>query len=136
MVLEKFVDIWNRFLDLIDAIPEDNIAVSVYILGAVIILWCWYAVIRRIPAPFGGILWVVLFALIATPTISEGPNSEIAPAIFGLLFGILTKDSPLIWSNLSLILFVIGIGFVIGWCWSKANITMKKTKKSDDASPL
>ncbi|EOE4641177.1 hypothetical protein ACKBW9_001658, partial [Acinetobacter baumannii] len=32
---------------------------------------------------------------------------------------VLTKDSPLIWSNLSLILFVIGLGLVIGYCWSK-----------------
>ncbi|MFX2166423.1 hypothetical protein V6366_14795, partial [Acinetobacter baumannii] len=45
--------------------------------------------------------------------------ASVAPAIFGLLFGVLTKDSPLIWSNLSLILFVIGLGLVIGYCWSK-----------------
>jgi hypothetical protein len=43
-----------------------------------------------------------------TPTISEGPNSELAPAIFGFIFGVLTKEHALIWSNLSLILLSLG----------------------------
>ena len=73
----------------------------------------------RLPNPIGGILWIIVFAILATPTISEGPNSELAPAIFGLIFGVLTKEHVLIWSNLSLILFVIGTGLLIGFCWSK-----------------
>lgn len=74
---------------------------------------------RRLPTTLGAISWLVVFAILVTPTVSEGPNASVAPAIFGLLFGVLTKDSPLIWSNLSLILFVIGLGLVIGYCWSK-----------------
>lgn len=119
MVREQLTVFWNNFLDLFDAIPEESIAVTVYILGAIIIMWCWTSIMRRLPKTLGGILWVVLFALIATPTISEGPNSELAPASFGLLFGILTKDSVLIWSNLSLILFVIGLGLMLGYWGSK-----------------
>jgi hypothetical protein len=38
---------------------------------------------------------------------------------FWLAFGVLTKESALIWSNLSLILFVMGVGLVIGFFWSK-----------------
>ena len=63
--------------------------------------------------------WIVLFAILATPTISEGPNSAIAPAFFGLIFGVLTKDSPIIWSNVSLIAFVMGMGLCAGYFWSK-----------------
>lgn len=132
MVREQLTAFWNNFLDLFDAVPEDSIAITVYILGAIIILWCWASIARRLPKTFGGVTWVILFALIATPTISEGPNSELAPAIFGLLFGVLTKDSVLIWSNLSLILFVIGLGLVLGFLWNKYKAV--KSKETPDAA--
>ncbi len=114
-MLDQLSGIWTSFLDLLDSIPEDNIAISVYILGTLLILWCWYSISKRLPSPLGGITWIIVFAVLATPTISEGPNSAIAPAIFGLLFGILTKDSALIWSNIALIAFVMGLGLIIGF---------------------
>lgn len=130
-MLDQLSGIWTNFLNLFDSIPEDNIAISVYVLGTLLILWCWYSIVKRLPAPLGGITWIIVFAILATPTISEGPNSEIAPAIFGFLFGVLTKDSPLIWSNLALIAFVIGIGLLIGYFWSKY-----KTTKNTQANPV
>ena len=138
MVLEQLTGMWTNFLDLLDSIPEDNIAISVYILGTLLILWCWYGIAKRLPSPFGGITWIIVFAVIATPTISEGPNSEVAPAVFGLLFGILTKDTPLIWSNLALIAFVIGIGLIAGFFWSKykANKNMHQSTVAKNISPL
>ncbi|AMW78731.1 hypothetical protein AMD27_07445 [Acinetobacter sp. TGL-Y2] len=110
--------IWTQFLSVLDSIPEDGIAITVYVLGTLIILWCWYAIAKRLPSPIGGITWIVIFAILATPTISEGPNSAVAPAFFGLVFGVLTKNSPIIWSNFSLIAFVIGIGLCAGYFWS------------------
>nr|WP_228257232.1 hypothetical protein [Acinetobacter sp. WCHAc060025] len=138
VVLEQLSGIWVNFLGLFDSIPEDSIAVTVYILGTLIILWCWYGIAKRLPTLLGGITWIIVFAVLATPTISEGPNSEIAPAIFGLLFGILTKDTPLVWSNLALISFVIGIGLVIGYFWSnyKANKITQQSTVAKNTSPL
>ena len=138
MVLEQLTGMWTNFLDLLDSIPEDNIAISVYILGTLLILGCWYGIAKRLPSPLGGITWIIVFAVIATPTISEGPNSEVAPAVFGLLFGILTKDTPLIWSNLALIAFVIGIGLIAGFFWSKykANKNMHQSTVAKNISPL
>ncbi len=126
--------IWANVLSVLDSIPEDSIAISVYVLGTLIILWCWYSIAKRLPAPIGGITWIVVFAVLATPTISEGPNSAIAPAIFGLLFGVLTKDSPLIWSNFSLITFVIGIGLLVGFFWSKYR-SHKQINQKDSVVP-
>jgi len=123
VVLDQLSEIWINILELFDSIPEDNIAIFVYIFGTFLILWCWYGIARRLPSPLGGITWIIVFATIATPTISEGPNSAIAPAIFGLLFGVLTKDTPLIWSNLALITFVIGVGLIVGYLWSKYRTT-------------
>lgn len=119
MVREDQAGILNQLLSSLDAIPEEIIALTAYGVGAIIALWCWWRLMRRLPTTLGAISWLVVFAILVTPTVSEGSNASVAPAIFGLLFGVLTKDSPLIWSNLSLILFVIGLGLVIGYCWSK-----------------
>lgn len=122
MVLETLTAIWSHILSVLDQFPEENVATIVYVTGTLIALWCWYRLMTRLPNPIGGVLWIVVFAILVTPTVSEGPNSELAPAIFGLLFGVLTKEQSLIWANASLILFVIGVGLLIGFCWSKYTI--------------
>ena len=60
----------NSFLSLLDSIPEDSIAVTVYVLGSMIILWAWYAIAKRLPQPLGGITWIIGFAILLTPTVS------------------------------------------------------------------
>lgn len=126
-MLETLTAIWSNILSVLDQFPEENVAIIVYVTGTLIALWCWYRLMSRLPNPVGAILWIIVFAILVTPTISEGPNSALAPAVFGLIFGILTKEHILIWSNLSLILFVIGVGLLVGFCWSKysANKTVR-----------
>ena len=74
-MLEQITAWWNSFLSLFDAIPEDTLAITVYVGGTIIALLCWYGIARRLPSPFGGITWIILF--------------------------------------------VAGIGFLVGYCWSK-----------------
>ena len=126
----------NSFLALLDSIPEDSIAITVYLLGSVIMLWSWYAIAKRLPKPFGGITWMIGFANLLTPTVSEGNNASIAPAFFGLLFGILTKENALVWSNASLILFVVGLGLVVGYLWSQYTAKKAKFVVNKNSSPL
>ena len=126
----------NSFLALLDSIPEDSIAITVYLLGSVIMLWSWYAIAKRLPKPFGGITWIIGFAILLTPTVSEGNNASIAPAFFGLLFGILTKENALVWSNASLILFVVGLGLVVGYLWSQYTAKKAKFVVNKNSSPL
>ena len=126
----------NGYVAVLDSIPEQSIAVAVYLLGSLIALWCWYGVTKRLPKPLGGFLWILGFAILLTPTVSEGPNASIAPAIFGLLFGVLTKEQALIWINASLILFVIGIGSVIGYCWSTYVSNKGNRRVHKKSSPL
>ena len=111
----------NGVVSVLDSIPESSIAITVYLGGAVIALLCWYGLMKRLPKTIGAIGWLIVFAILLTPTVSEGSNAAIAPAIFGLIFGVLTKDQPLVWLNLSLILFVVGIGLVLGYFWTKYN---------------
>ena len=126
----------NSFLALLDSIPEDSIAITVYLLGSVIMLWSWYAIAKCLPKPFGGITWMIGFAILLTPTVSEGNNASIAPAFFGLLFGILTKENALVWSNASLILFVVGLGLVVGYLWSQYTAKKAKFVVNKNSSPL
>lgn len=126
----------NSFLALLDSIPEDSIAITVYLLGSVIMLWSWYAIAKRLPKPFGGITWMIGFAILLTPTVSEGNNASIAPAFFGLLFGILTKENALVWSNASLILFVVGLSLVVGYLWSQYTAKKAKFVVNKNSSPL
>lgn len=118
-MLDSSSGIWSGLIETLDSIPEESIAITVYILGALILLWCWFALAKRLPYPFGSVSWIVLFAILLTPTVSEGPNASIAPAFFGVLFGVLTKQTLLVWVNLSAIFFVIGLGLLIGYFWSK-----------------
>ena len=126
----------NSFFSLLDSIPEDSIAVTVYLLGSVIILWAWYVIAKRLPKPLGGMTWLIGFAILLTPTVSEGNNAAIAPAFFGLLFGLLTKEKALVWTNASLILFVFGLGLIIGALWSKYMANKAKFVANNNSSPL
>lgn len=112
-------DFLNNFLSVFDNIPEYQIAVTVYYGGSVIVLWLWYLIARALPKPLGGMSWILLFAILLAPTISEGVNAQIAPATVGLLVGILTHEDKLIWNNLIPILFVAAMGFFLGYLWNK-----------------
>lgn len=118
-MLETISGMWTALLSNSWSFPDENVAVFVYIFGTMIALWAWYGVVKRFPQPLGAVLWIVVFACLATPTVSEGSNASLAPAIFGLLFGILTKEQTLIWSNASSILLVIGLAMLVGFFWSK-----------------
>jgi len=124
------------FVAVLDSIPDQSIAFAVYLLGSLIALACWYGVTKRMPKAMGGFLWLLAFAVLLTPTVSEGSNASVAPAIFGLLFGILTKEYELVWINASLILFVIGIGSVIGYCWSTYASSKTGLGSNKKSSPL
>lgn len=122
-MLEQLTIWWQAFLSLFDGIAEDTIATTVYVGGTLIALWAWSSVAKRLPNPLGGVTWIILFALLATPTVSEGDNAGLAPALIGLIFGILTKEQNLVLSNAMSILLVAALGFFVGYCWSKYSAT-------------
>ncbi len=76
----------DSFLSMLDSIPEDSIAVTVYLLGSLLILWCWYSIATRLPKLLGGITWMMIFAILLTPTVSEGANSSDCTGYFWLAF--------------------------------------------------
>ncbi|ENV46711.1 hypothetical protein [Acinetobacter brisouii] len=114
-------------------IPENIIAVSVYVAGAILVLLLWYLMTRPYPKFCAMSTWIV-FAFMVTPSISDGSNAAIAPAVFGLMFGIVTHDHNLMWVNLATILFVIGLGSVVGFFWLK--FLQYKSQQTKNTAPL
>ena len=80
-VLETLTTMWSHILSVLDQFPEGIVAIIVYFTGTIIALWCWYRLMSRLPNTLGSILWIIVFAILVTPTVSEGSNAELAPAI-------------------------------------------------------
>ncbi|GAB3046263.1 hypothetical protein GCM10027155_09600 [Acinetobacter apis] len=108
----------HQLLSLLDAFPEGMIAITVYCVGVFLVLLSWYLITKPYSA-FCTITTLILFACLVTPTVSEGSNALLSPAICGLLFGILTQDHNLIFLNAAAILYVIGLGLLAGYFWLK-----------------
>lgn len=118
IILNFLLNLWDLFLSVFDGVPEYEIAIGVYIFGALFVLFGWSMVIGKpLPKIFRHSGTIFIFALFFTPTISEGVNATIAPAIFGLLFGLITKEMYLFWVNLASMILVIGLGFIVMYCY-------------------
>lgn len=117
-MLNTETGVLHQLLSVLDQFPEGAIAISVYCGGAFIVLLSWYFITKPY-SKFCAVSSLVLFALLVTPTVSEGNNAGLSPAIFGLLFGVVTKDHSLIWFNAAAIVFVIGLGLLSGFCIMK-----------------
>lgn len=117
--LERVEPAWNWWVSLFEGVPEYPLAVSVYIGGSVLALLIWLRVVRMLPHPVGAMSWVVMFAVLFAPTVTEGENAQLAPAVIGLMFGVITKDQSLMLKSALPILLIIGLGFVLGFLYER-----------------
>ncbi|MFA9202551.1 MAG: hypothetical protein ACEQSD_00945 [Flavobacteriales bacterium] len=117
--LERVEPAWNWWVSLFEGVPEYPLAVSVYIGGSVLALLIWLRVVRMLPHPVGAMSWVVMFAVLFAPTVTEGENAQLAPAVIGLMFGVITKDQSLMLKSALPILLMIGLGFVLGFLYER-----------------
>ena len=117
--LERVEPAWNWWVSLFEGVPEYPLAVSVYIGGSVLALLIWLRVVRMLPHPVGAMSWVVMFAVLFAPTVTEGENAQLAPAVIGLIFGVITKDQSLMLKSALPILLMIGLGFVLGFLYER-----------------
>ena len=117
--LERVEPAWNWWVSLFEGVPEYPLAVSVYIGGSVLALLIWLRVVRMLPHPVGAMSWVVMFAVLFAPTVTEGEDAQLAPAVIGLMFGVITKDQSLMLKSALPILLMIGLGFVLGFLYER-----------------
>lgn len=146
MTIEEFLErvepAWNWWASLFEGVPEYPLAVTVYVGGSILALLIWLRVVRLFPHPVGAMSWVVLFALLFAPTVTDGDNAQLAPAVIGLMFGVITKDQSLMLKSALPILFVIGLGFVLGFLYerlrripSQAEVVQQSQGVTDGSDP-
>ncbi|WP_434353730.1 resolvase [Psychrobacter sp. HD31] len=121
------VQLWSN---LVKDVPADDLPVYVYLGGSIIALILWLFVSRVLPKPLGGMSWVILFAVLLTPGASYDHSGEIAPASMGVVHSLLMKDFVQAISNLVPILFVVVVGFFLGFIWQVMLSSMNKNKNT------
>ncbi len=123
MSTENFSDMiepaLNSWFHLFKHVPEYPLAVSMYLGCGALIALLWWRIARRLPRLLGGFLWLLVFALIFSPTITEGANAQIAPAIVGVLLNVKPFNAAGLLSNLLPILLVMGIGCIVAFVLNK-----------------
>ena len=126
MTLDQFLEsiepAWNAWTSLFDQVPEYPLAVSIYLGGSALALLLWIRVARALPRPFGGMSWVVLMAILLTPTITAGANAKLAPAVVGLGLAIVSKQTDQMVTYLLPMLAVMGVGFLVGFLMERMHV--------------
>lgn len=125
---------WSQ---LVEGVPPDMLPLYAYVGFSVVVLLLWLFVVKVLPAPFGGMSWLAIFAVLLTPSTAVGGSSEIAPASIGVIYGILMKEPGLAMQNLLPILVVFAFGLVLGFIWQVIKgIVEKSIEKSRDHAEI
>lgn len=95
------------------------LAVFIYIVCSITVLWLWSRITRRVPKPYGGMLWIILLAVLFTPVVVDGAHPQLAPAIVGVVFAALSNDHLRLLSNIFPITLTIGVGFLFGFLYEQ-----------------
>lgn len=93
------------------------------------VLLLWILVVRILPKTLAGLSWIILFAILLTPTTSLGTPPDIAPASISVVYGILLKDPAIIFNGLLPIMVVITVGCILGFIWQILRMGIDKTNK-------
>lgn len=112
--LSQIIIWWSH---LVQDVPAAQLPLYAYVGGAVLVLVLWLFVMRILPRPISGISWMVLFAVLMTPTTALGDTGEIAPASIAVVYSVLMKDYGMALSHLLPILVVMIAGLFLGFIW-------------------
>lgn len=131
-VIGEIVVWWTQ---LVKGIPPDSLPMTAYVGFSIIVLLLWIVVVRVLPKTLAGLSWIILFAILLTPTTSLGTPPEMAPASIAVVYGILMKDSSIIFNSLLPIMIVITVGCILGFLWQIVRMGLDKTKKNKTPPP-
>lgn len=131
-VIGEIVVWWTQ---LVRGIPPDSLPMTAYVGFSIIVLLLWIVVVRVLPKTLAGLSWIILFAILLTPTTSLGTPPEMAPASIAVVYGILMKDSSIIFNSLLPIMIVITVGCILGFLWQIVRMGLDKTKKNKTPPP-
>lgn len=119
--LEKISDILGEIViwwsQMVKGVPPADLPMYAYIGGAVIVLALWILVARMLPRPFGGMSWIVLFAVLLAPGSALDNPSLLAPASISVVYAVMMKDSAAAVNSALPIMVVLVLGLFIGFIW-------------------
>lgn len=123
-VINSIVLWWGRQ---VAHIAPDKLPIYAYLGFSLLALVLWWFVARLLPKTLAGLSWIILFAILLTPTTSLGTSPQIAPASIGVIYGILLKDSAIIFNSLLPMLVVVTVGCVMGFLWQLLKFGLERT---------
>lgn len=128
-VVNSIVIWWGQA---VSHIAPEKLPLIAYVSFSILALVLWWLVARLLPRTLAGLSWIILFAILLTPTTSLGTSPQIAPASVGVVYGVLLKDSAIIFNSLLPILVVITVGCVLGFLWQflKLGLDRSANKKA------
>lgn len=119
--LEKISDILGEIViwwsQMVKGVPPADLPMYAYLGGAILVLLLWVLVARMLPRPFGGMSWMILFAVLLAPGTALNDPSIIAPASISVVYAIMMKDTAGAISNALPILVVLVVGLFVGFIW-------------------
>lgn len=130
-ILGEIIVWWTQ---LVRGIPAEQLPMTAYIGFSVVVLLLWILVVRILPKTLAGLSWIILFAILLTPTTSLGTKPEIAPASISVAYGILLQDTAIIFNGLLPIMVVITVGCVLGFLWQLVKMGIEKSAKKQKAA--
>lgn len=101
----------------VEGVPADDLPFFAYVGSSVAALLLLVFVVRIIPKPLGGMLWVLAVAVLLTPGDALTGTGQIAPAVAGVAHGILMKDYAGAVSAFLPILMVFVVLLFVGAIW-------------------
>ncbi|WP_228730566.1 hypothetical protein [Psychrobacter sp. TAE2020] len=119
--LEKISDILGEIViwwsQMVKGVPPADLPMYAYLGGAIVVLILWVLVARMLPRPFGGMSWMILFAVLLAPGTALNDPSVIAPASISVVYAIMMKDTAGAINNALPILVVLVVGLFVGFIW-------------------
>ena len=113
-ILGEVVIWWSQ---MVKDVPPADLPMYAYLGGVMAVLVLWLLVSRMLPRPTGGIIWMVLFAVLLAPATALGDPSVIAPASISVVYALMMKDTAAAVSNSLPILVVLVVGLFVGFVW-------------------
>ena len=113
-ILGEIIIWWSQ---MVKGVPPADLPMYAYVGGSILVLVLWLLVARMLPRPFGGMSWMLLFAVLLAPGTALSDPGVIAPASISVVYAVMMKDTTAAISNALPILVVLVVGLFIGFVW-------------------
>lgn len=113
-IITKLTLIWSK---LVQNISDEDLPLVAYTGSSVLVLLLLLLVMRVLPRPIGGVMWMLAASVLLTPSDTLTNSESLAPAIAGVAHRILMKDlSGAMVASLP-ILAVFTVLLIVGGIW-------------------